>query len=107
MPLQVQSHDSWVTVLIFTTSVRRAALNCIYSLVNHGLVSSYVVAALDEASLTDCLAWRLPCYNASAVYATLQSPEGTGASAAARAANSSADKPYVHGTYVSCRVFEG
>ncbi len=53
-----------VTALVYSKPTSRWALNLIYSLVMLAKVQSYLVAVLDDASLSDCRAWRLPCVDA-------------------------------------------
>ncbi len=58
----MQSHDGWVTVLVYSKPISRWTLNAVYSLIQYGMVSSYVVAAVDAATMQDCQQWRLPCF---------------------------------------------
>ena len=63
--LRMQSKGKWISVLLFNKAVIRWSLNCIYSMIKMGGVKSYIAATTDDASLQTCMAYRLPCYNAS------------------------------------------
>ncbi|GAB4814653.1 hypothetical protein N2152v2_001699 [Parachlorella kessleri] len=55
-----------VTLLYFNYQQAAMAMNCIYSLVMFGGVTSYVVVVWDERSREACTHLNLPCFDASA-----------------------------------------
>lgn len=63
--LGLQSKNKWVTLFIYDHKLRRWAQNSIYSFLQYGHARNYLAAAIDEASLQDCIQLRLPCYNAT------------------------------------------
>jgi hypothetical protein len=75
--LRMQQKSKWVSVLLFNKAVIRWSLNCIYSMIKMGGVKSYIAATTDEESLRLCMAFRLPCYNASYLLADYVSTSNT------------------------------
>lgn len=61
--LRAQAFDGWITVFAFSAPFKLLLLNCLYSLITFGKVSSYIVTAFDSESLRQCLELNLPCYN--------------------------------------------
>lgn len=54
--LELQAYpDKWVTVFVYSKPVTRWALNALYSYVVYGRGSKYIVATLDNESITSCM----------------------------------------------------
>jgi hypothetical protein len=63
--LELQSdHRGHVIVVIFNSAWVDHLYNWIYSAVRNAHVTSFIVATMDDSSLTLCKQLRLPCYNA-------------------------------------------
>ncbi|KAI9004729.1 hypothetical protein BC832DRAFT_557980 [Gaertneriomyces semiglobifer] len=63
---QIVAPEKRITVMLFHDKYRAITENAIYSMIEYGKVTAYLVGALDEASLATCIEMNLPCFNASA-----------------------------------------
>lgn len=71
--LSQQAIRQSISVTFFTAAQRPMLLNCLYSLIKYGRALNYIVVTIDHTSLNECLALRLPCYNATHMLGDLAS----------------------------------
>ncbi|KAJ3185968.1 hypothetical protein HDU85_000882 [Gaertneriomyces sp. JEL0708] len=63
---KIVAPEKRITVMLFHDKYRAITENAIYSMIEYGKVTAYVVGALDETSLVKCIEMNLPCFDASA-----------------------------------------
>ena len=67
--LDAVHEDKWVTSFAYTLGQRDFLLNCLYSYMKFGETFNFIVSTVSSAAFDDCVALRLPCFNATSQYA--------------------------------------
>ena len=79
-----RQHGNWIMVFDYTLGQRDFFLNVLYSYLVFGNASGthFIVATASPGAFEDCLAMRLPCYNASHQYEWVAQQRGAHATLA-------------------------